>query len=162
MTQPIPETTPDSDRTRVIERPDGFYWQAKDNGREYGPFAGAEQIHGVTHDGRNELSASIMSGKDKAAGAVAGLMRVRNPISAARAVMERSRDGAELSHRSAARFRHRCRADGARRGPGDRAAAGDRRVAGRGEGDECRRPAGRAPDAAAQRDPSAAVALLRG
>lgn len=39
MTQPIPETTPELDRTRVIERPDGFYWQAKDNGREYGPFA---------------------------------------------------------------------------------------------------------------------------
>jgi hypothetical protein len=39
MTQPIPETTPEFDRTRVIERPDGFYWQAKDNGREYGPFA---------------------------------------------------------------------------------------------------------------------------
>jgi hypothetical protein len=39
MTQHIPETTPEFDRTRVIERPDGFYWQAKDNGREYGPFA---------------------------------------------------------------------------------------------------------------------------
>jgi hypothetical protein len=39
MTQPIPETTPEFDRTRVLERPDGFYWQAKDNGREYGPFA---------------------------------------------------------------------------------------------------------------------------
>jgi len=38
MSQPIPETTPEFDRTRVIERPDGFYWQAKDNGREYGPF----------------------------------------------------------------------------------------------------------------------------
>lgn len=39
MTQPIPETTPELDRTRITERPDGFYWQAKDNGREYGPFA---------------------------------------------------------------------------------------------------------------------------
>jgi hypothetical protein len=39
MTQPIPETTPEFDRTRITERPDGFYWQAKDNGREYGPFA---------------------------------------------------------------------------------------------------------------------------
>lgn len=38
MTQPIPETPPDYDRTRLIERPDGFYWQAKDGGREYGPF----------------------------------------------------------------------------------------------------------------------------
>ncbi|MGE0358954.1 MAG: hypothetical protein AB7P08_18770 [Burkholderiales bacterium] len=38
MTQVIPETPPDYDRTRIVERPDGFYWQAKDGGREYGPF----------------------------------------------------------------------------------------------------------------------------
>jgi len=39
MTQVIPETSPDYDRTRVVERPDGYYWQAKDGGREAGPFA---------------------------------------------------------------------------------------------------------------------------
>lgn len=39
MTQKIPETLPDYDRTLVIERPDGFYWQSKEDGREYGPFA---------------------------------------------------------------------------------------------------------------------------
>lgn len=39
MTQVIPQTPPDYDRTRIIERPDGFYWQSKDGGREYGPFA---------------------------------------------------------------------------------------------------------------------------
>lgn len=38
MTQAIPQTPPDYDRARIVERPDGFYWQAKDNGREYGPF----------------------------------------------------------------------------------------------------------------------------
>lgn len=43
-----------------------------------------------THDGRNELDASIMSGKNLAAGAVAGVTTIRNPISAARAVMEKS------------------------------------------------------------------------
>ncbi|MCU1349695.1 MAG: beta-aspartyl-peptidase (threonine type), partial [Acidobacteria bacterium] len=43
-----------------------------------------------THEGRNELDASIMRGKDKAAGAVAGVTIIRNPISAARAVMEKS------------------------------------------------------------------------
>jgi beta-aspartyl-peptidase (threonine type) len=43
-----------------------------------------------THEGRNELDASIMAGKDKKAGAVAGVTIVKNPISAARAVMERS------------------------------------------------------------------------
>lgn len=39
MTKVIPETPPDYDRTRIIERPDGVYWQDKDSGREYGPFA---------------------------------------------------------------------------------------------------------------------------
>ena len=39
MTQTIPETPPDYDRTRIIERPDGFYWQSKDGGKDYGPFA---------------------------------------------------------------------------------------------------------------------------
>ncbi|MGE0532717.1 MAG: isoaspartyl peptidase/L-asparaginase family protein [Hyphomonadaceae bacterium] len=44
-----------------------------------------------TSEGRNELDASIMDGRNRAAGAVAGLTRTRHPISAARAVMERSR-----------------------------------------------------------------------
>jgi len=43
-----------------------------------------------THDGKNELDASIMDGKTMAAGAVAGVRHVKNPISLARAVMERS------------------------------------------------------------------------
>ena len=43
-----------------------------------------------TYEGRNELDASIMEGKTKKAGAVAGVTIVKNPITAARAVMERS------------------------------------------------------------------------
>jgi hypothetical protein len=39
MTQKIPQTQPDYDRTRIVERPDGVYWQDKEGGREYGPFA---------------------------------------------------------------------------------------------------------------------------
>lgn len=38
MTQVIPETLPDYDDTRITERPDGFYWQSKSGGREFGPF----------------------------------------------------------------------------------------------------------------------------
>lgn len=43
-----------------------------------------------THDGRNELDASIMNGNGLTAGAVAGVRIIRNPISLARAVMEKS------------------------------------------------------------------------
>jgi len=43
-----------------------------------------------TNEGKNELDASIMSGLDMNAGAVAGVTDIRHPISAARAVMERS------------------------------------------------------------------------
>ncbi len=39
-----PKKTPDApreedERGKIIERPDGFYWQAKGDGKEYGPFA---------------------------------------------------------------------------------------------------------------------------
>ncbi|TCD10354.1 isoaspartyl peptidase/L-asparaginase [Pedobacter frigidisoli] len=43
-----------------------------------------------THDGRNELDAAIMDGKNLMAGSVAGVTKIKNPISAARAVMEKS------------------------------------------------------------------------
>ena len=43
-----------------------------------------------THEGRNELDASIMDGSTRAAGAVASVTTIRNPILAARAVMQRS------------------------------------------------------------------------
>jgi len=43
-----------------------------------------------THDGVNELDASIMEGKTLNAGAVAGVQDIKNPINAARAVMENS------------------------------------------------------------------------
>ena len=43
-----------------------------------------------THDKRNELDASIMEGSNLMAGAVAGVTHIKNPIRAARAVMEKS------------------------------------------------------------------------
>src|SRR6184192_2817984 len=39
-----------------------------------------------THEGRNELDASIMDGKNKRAGSVAGVTIIKNPISAAREI----------------------------------------------------------------------------
>ena len=43
-----------------------------------------------TREGKNEMDASIMDGSNLKAGAVAGVQRVHSPISAARAVMEKS------------------------------------------------------------------------
>jgi L-asparaginase / beta-aspartyl-peptidase len=43
-----------------------------------------------THDGRNEMDAAVMNGKTLEAGSVAGVSTIRNPITAARAVMEKS------------------------------------------------------------------------
>ena len=43
-----------------------------------------------TNSGTNELDASIMFGKDQNAGAVGGVSNIKNPINAARAVMEQS------------------------------------------------------------------------
>src|SRR5437870_4998902 len=43
-----------------------------------------------TNEGKNELDASIMDGKTLKAGAVAGITTVKNPITAARAVMDKS------------------------------------------------------------------------
>lgn len=43
-----------------------------------------------TNDGKQEMDASIMEGKGLLAGAVAGVRTIRNPISAAKAVMEKS------------------------------------------------------------------------
>jgi beta-aspartyl-peptidase (threonine type) len=55
-----------------------------------------------THEGKNELDAAIMDGATRKAGSVAGVTIIRNPITAARAVMEKSKHvmmagrGAEL------------------------------------------------------------------
>jgi hypothetical protein len=39
MKQVMPETTPDFDAKRVLERPDGFCWKDAERGELFGPFA---------------------------------------------------------------------------------------------------------------------------
>jgi hypothetical protein len=38
MGRAIPEPPRDFERTLIIQRPDGFYWQSEATGEEYGPF----------------------------------------------------------------------------------------------------------------------------
>ena len=57
---------------------------------EDSPYFNAGKGAVFTHEGRNELDASIMEGPTRRAGAVAGVQRIRNPILLARAVMEKS------------------------------------------------------------------------
>lgn len=60
------------------------------NHLEDSPYFNAGKGAVFTHDGTNELDASIMTGYDMNAGAVGGVTNVKNPISAARAVLEKS------------------------------------------------------------------------
>jgi beta-aspartyl-peptidase (threonine type) len=51
-----------------------------------------------THEGKNEMDAAIMYGKDLTAGAVGAVQNIKNPISLARAVMEKSDHVFMISH----------------------------------------------------------------
>ena len=39
MGRTVPTGTPEDDRARIVERPDGYYWQSEDRQSEYGPFS---------------------------------------------------------------------------------------------------------------------------
>ena len=38
MGRTVPTGTPEDDRSRIVERPDGYYWYSEDRRAEYGPF----------------------------------------------------------------------------------------------------------------------------
>ncbi|MFA5081158.1 MAG: hypothetical protein WC474_01265 [Hydrogenophilaceae bacterium] len=38
MSKIIPETPANYDKTRIVERPDGFYWTDAETGEAFGPF----------------------------------------------------------------------------------------------------------------------------
>lgn len=52
----IPDKPPETDRARILERPDGFYWQSEDRREEYGPFPTlAEALAAMQSDGESAL-----------------------------------------------------------------------------------------------------------
>jgi len=77
----------------ILQRADGTSLDAVEAAikvLEDSPLFNAGKGAVFNREGRNELNASIMDGKDRRAGAVAGVARIKNPISAARAVMDKS------------------------------------------------------------------------
>lgn len=64
--------------------------QSAINVLENSPLFNAGKGSVFTHDGKNEMDASIMDGQTLKAGAVAGVTNIKNPINAARAVMDKS------------------------------------------------------------------------
>lgn len=60
MSKTIPETPPDFYKTRIMERPDGFYWQSRLDGREFGPFASLlEAVQDIQYDAENGLEPGV-------------------------------------------------------------------------------------------------------
>lgn len=64
--------------------------QAAINSLEDCPLFNAGRGAVFTNEGKNEMDASIMEGKSLMAGAVTGVRNIKNPITLARAVMEKS------------------------------------------------------------------------
>jgi hypothetical protein len=57
MTRIIPETLPDYDKTRILERPDGFYWLSETGDKDVGPFATLfEAVQAVQYPDDSELA----------------------------------------------------------------------------------------------------------
>ncbi len=77
----------------VLNKPDGTSLDAVEAAvrvLEDSPLFNAGKGAAFTREGTNEMDASIMDGRTRAAGAVGFVTTIKNPISAARAVMEKS------------------------------------------------------------------------
>ena len=56
MIRKVPPPPPEPDRARVVERPDGFYWQSADQREEYGPFQTlAEAVEAMNSGSESDL-----------------------------------------------------------------------------------------------------------
>ena len=67
-----PVTTPDShpefEKARLIERPDGFYWQYRGSAEEFGPFATLiEAVEDMKYDteGLEESASGLLEAEDE-------------------------------------------------------------------------------------------------
>lgn len=68
MSKIIPEATVSYDMTRIVERPDGFYWTDSETGEAYGPFPTlAEAVQGMEYqdDSDYEPAESLAEAEDE-------------------------------------------------------------------------------------------------
>ncbi len=70
MTRMIPELSPEYDKNRIIERPDGCYWVHQDSGAEYGPFASvmeavADMQFGASGDATDDVAEALHEAEDE-------------------------------------------------------------------------------------------------
>jgi len=68
MSRTVPTGTPEDDRSRIVERPDGFYWRTEDRRTEYGPFPtliDAVTDMQATGDGSYEPGESLEEAEDE-------------------------------------------------------------------------------------------------
>jgi hypothetical protein len=69
MRRTAPTGTPEDDRGRIVERPDGFYWRSEDERKEYGPFP--TMVEAITdmqapdEDGAYEPGESLAEAEDE-------------------------------------------------------------------------------------------------
>jgi hypothetical protein len=69
MRRTIPTGTPEDDRSRIIERPDGFYWRSEDGRSEYGPFdtlvEAVSDMQSPAEEGSYEPGESLAEAEDE-------------------------------------------------------------------------------------------------
>ena len=69
MRRTIPTGTPEDDRSRIVERPDGFYWRSEDGSTEYGPFPtlveAVADMQAPDEDGGYEPGESLAEAEDE-------------------------------------------------------------------------------------------------
>ena len=61
MARLIPETPPERARAQAIKRRDGYYWQSRETGAEYGPFKTRAEAMQDMEVGEREDDAEIAS-----------------------------------------------------------------------------------------------------
>lgn len=69
MRRTAPTGTPEDIRSRIVERPDGFYWRSEDGRGEYGPFEtlveALADMQSPDEDGGYEPGESLAEAEDE-------------------------------------------------------------------------------------------------